>query len=101
MVVPDDALANYRFLKLVGKGAQSKVYMAQNVKTREIKAIKSFRKDLLINNLEALKVEKEVLKSVSHPFITKVESVFVSDHRVYYLMDYYEGGDLSLLIRNH
>ena len=56
---------------------------------------------MLINNLEALKVEIDVLQKISHPFITRVEQVFVSEHRVYYLMDYYDSGDLSYFIRSH
>ena len=51
-----DTISNYKFLKLIGKGGQSKVYLVQNLKTKEIKAIKSFRKDILLDNLDGLKI---------------------------------------------
>jgi serine/threonine protein kinase len=56
-----DTINNYKFIKLIGKGSQSKVYLAENIRSKQLKAIKSFRKDMLINNLEALKVEIDVL----------------------------------------
>jgi serine/threonine protein kinase len=56
-----DTINNYKFIKLLGKGSQSKVYLAENIKSKQLKAIKSFRKNILIDNLEALKVEIDVL----------------------------------------
>jgi len=58
--------------------------------------MKSIRKDVVIDHqqLDNLKLEKQILLSVNHPFLVSMEFVFQKDLRVYFLMDYVSGGEL-------
>jgi hypothetical protein len=64
--------------------------------------LKAQRKDTLAQNesaLQALKIEKETLSLIEHPFIIKIERIFVSEHRVYQLMPLCEGRDFSFYMQ--
>ena len=62
--------------------------------------MKSIRKDTVIKHesIESLEVEKMILLKVKHPFIIAMDPmdyVFVLETRVYFIMQYVEGGDLG------
>ena len=44
--------------------------------------------------MDSLKLEKEILYDVNHPFIVGMDYVFSDEHRIYFLMDFVEGGEL-------
>jgi serum/glucocorticoid-regulated kinase 2 len=50
--------------------------------------------------MQALKIEKDMLSQISHPFIIKTERIFLSEHRIYQLMPYCQGRDLSFYMRS-
>lgn len=58
--------------------------------------MKSIRKDIVLQNdsVESLKVEKLILLQVRHPFIIKMDSVFVNSTRIYFIMPFIPGGEL-------
>ena len=70
--------------------------MVENKHTGRIFAMKSIRKDIVIDNeqLDNLKLEKNILLSVSHPFLINMEYVLNSEFRIYFLMDFITGGEL-------
>jgi len=39
--------------------------------------------------------EREVLKSIDHPFLMNLRYAFQSESKLYFVMDYYRGGDLN------
>lgn len=83
-------------LKIVGKGTFGKVFQVVHVRTKKVYAMKCIRKDVVIKNesMDSLKLEKEILYEVNHPFIVGMDYVFSDSDRVYFLMDFIEGGEL-------
>ena len=59
-------------------------------------AMKCIRKDVILKNenMDSLKLEKEILYEVDHPFIVGMDYVFSDESRIYFLMDFVEGGEL-------
>ena len=58
--------------------------------------MKSIRKDVIIehDSLESLKVEKLILLQVKHPFIISMDHVFAQETRIYFVMQFVQGGEL-------
>lgn len=58
--------------------------------------MKCIRKDVILQNenMDSLKLEKEILYDVNHPFIVGMDYVFSDEQRIYFLMDFVEGGEL-------
>lgn len=54
---------DFKILKLVGRGTFGKVYLVKNQKNNQVYAMKSIRKDVVIDHeaMESLKVEKLIL----------------------------------------
>lgn len=91
------ALSDFKIMKLLGTGTFGKVYLVQDKRKGLLYAMKSIRKDIVIKyeSIESLEVEKMILLKVKHPFIISMDYVFVLDTRVYFVMEYIEGGDLG------
>jgi len=43
---------------------------------------------------DELKKEMEILKMVNHPFLIKRDYIFTSGDRIYFIMEFLNGGDL-------
>jgi serum/glucocorticoid-regulated kinase 2 len=58
--------------------------------------MKCIRKDTVLENdsIESLKLEKEILYNIEHPFIVGMDYVFQNKERIFFLMDFIEGGEL-------
>jgi tRNA A-37 threonylcarbamoyl transferase component Bud32 len=86
--------------RVIGKGAFGKVFMVENKNNNKIYAMKSLRKDMIIDyeQLEATKLEKYILSTSHHPFIVHMQYVLQNELRVYFLMDLILGGELFTLI---
>ena len=44
--------------------------------------------------MDSLKLEKEILYNIQHPFIVKMDYVLENNLRIFFLMDFIEGGEL-------
>lgn len=71
-------LSDFVILKMVGKGTFGKVFLVQNPNTSKIYAMKCIRKDIIIDNeqYDNIKLEKDILFNIEHPFIVNMEYVF-------------------------
>jgi serum/glucocorticoid-regulated kinase 2 len=58
--------------------------------------MKCIRKDVVLENdsMQSLILEKEILYNIDHPFIVSMDYVFQNDSRIFFLMDFIEGGEL-------
>ena len=58
--------------------------------------MKCIRKDIIVENeqFENIKLEKDILFQVDHPFIVNMEYVFQNDLRIYFIMKFIKGGEL-------
>jgi serum/glucocorticoid-regulated kinase 2 len=89
-------LQDFIIMKMVGKGTFGKVFLVQNIHTKKIYAMKCIRKDIVIDNeqFENIKLEKDILYNIDHPFIVNMDYVFQNEYRIYFLMKFIKGGEL-------
>ena len=93
---PDPELKDFVLLKMINKGGFGKVFLAKNTLDDNYYAMKRIRKDLLIETkqIENTLNEKEILLSNNNPFLLKMDYVYQSEFRLYFFMEYINGGNL-------
>lgn len=89
-------LKDFEVLGVIGRGTFGKVFLAKFKKTEVLYAIKSLRKDVLVEagQIENVKLEKEILLACDHPFLAGMEFVFQNDTRLYFVIEFLKGGEL-------
>jgi 3-phosphoinositide dependent protein kinase-1 len=93
---------DYKFLKAIGEGSFSTVYLCREVTTRRFFAIKVCRKQLIIKEkkVEYVKREKVAYQILdgnakpSRPFFLKLACSFQDASCLYYTLSLAERGDL-------
>jgi len=98
------SLNDFHFVTVLGRGSFGKVMLAEEKKTKKYYAIKMIKKQYLVekDDLNSMMTEKSVFITVSsenHPFLVNLHSCFSITSRIYFVMDYAQGGDLIYHIR--
>ena len=91
-------LEDFEILAILGKGTFGKVYLTKLRSNDKLYAIKSMRKDILIetDQVESTKLERDILLRCNHPFLLGMDFVFQNDLRIYFVMPFVKGGELYL-----
>jgi serine/threonine protein kinase len=94
-------LEEFNVLKVLGRGSFGKVCLVEFTPTKEIYAMKSLKKDVLIDQdqIENTLLEKKILQSMEHPFIVGLVFCFQTEERVYFIMPFMRGGELFQHLR--
>lgn len=89
-------LEDFDIKKVIGKGSFGKVYLASKISDGKIYAMKSIRKDVIVDNdqIESAKMEKQILLHNKHPFLVKMSYIFQTEHKVFFVMNFVRGGEL-------
>lgn len=87
-------LAHFQFMKMLGIGGFSKVYLVKKIGTKELYAMKSIRlpKKEFKNKKDKYKDqvtnERNILVKIRHPFIVKLKYAFQVKRRFFFVMPF-------------
>jgi len=89
-------LDDFDLLKVIGKGSFGKVIQVAKKDTGKIYAMKVLNKKTIIerNEMEHTKAEKNILQKLVHPFLVNLHYSFQTPEKLYFIMDYVNGGEL-------
>jgi serum/glucocorticoid-regulated kinase 2 len=94
-------LEDFHILKVLGRGSFGKVCLVEYTPTKEVYAMKSLKKDVLIDQdqVENTLLEKKILQSLEHPFLVGLVFCFQTEERIYFIMPFLRGGELFQHLR--
>mmetsp|Transcript_18298 Transcript_18298/g.40420 ORF Transcript_18298/g.40420 Transcript_18298/m.40420 type:complete len:365 (+) Transcript_18298:3-1097(+) len=91
------SLDDFTLLKVIGKGSYGKVMLVKYIHSQHgVYAMKMLRKEHVVkrNQVEHTKTERNVLETVSHPFIVTLAFAFQTPRKLYFVLEYCAGGEL-------
>ena len=94
-------LEDFKVMKVLGRGSFGKVCLVQYKPTKEYYAMKSLKKDVLLDQdqVESTILEKKILQTLDHPFLVGLVFCFQTEERIYFVMPFVRGGELFKHLR--
>eukprot|EP01125_Pyxidicula_operculata_P014765 TRINITY_DN4962_c0_g1_i1.p1 TRINITY_DN4962_c0_g1~~TRINITY_DN4962_c0_g1_i1.p1 ORF type:complete len:478 (-),score=153.15 TRINITY_DN4962_c0_g1_i1:239-1672(-) len=87
---------DFERIKVIGRGGFGKVLLVMKKDTGKVYAMKILKKaDIAAaGEVEHTKTERNVLVKLQHPFLPRLHFSFQSEKRLYFIMDFINGGEL-------
>jgi RAC serine/threonine-protein kinase len=87
---------DFDLLQVIGEGSFGKVYQVRKKDTAKIYAMKVLNKKTILerSEVEHTKTEKDLLQRLVHPFLVNLYFSFQSTDKIYFVMDFVNGGEL-------
>uniref|UniRef100_A0AC34G4B8 Uncharacterized protein n=1 Tax=Panagrolaimus sp. ES5 TaxID=591445 RepID=A0AC34G4B8_9BILA len=92
--------SDFDILGTIGKGSYGEVYRVKQKATKKIYAMKVLGKENIKMRKEEKRVmaEKNVLKTnINHPFLVSLHFSFQSKTKLYFILDYINGGEFKAI----
>jgi len=95
-------LNNYKFVKLIGKGVYTQVWLAIHQSLQIPLAIKIVPKKVLCEEQNMIRFNREIsiLKQLDHPLVIQLFQVLDDKNNYYLVMEYAQNGDLFHFINS-
>uniref|UniRef100_A0A8C9U964 Protein kinase C iota type n=1 Tax=Scleropages formosus TaxID=113540 RepID=A0A8C9U964_SCLFO len=90
-------LGDFDLLRVIGRGSYAKVLLVRLRRTERIYAMKVVKKELVNDDedIDWVQTEKHVFEQASnHPFLVGLHSCFQTESRLFFVIEYVNGGDL-------
>ncbi|CBY11270.1 unnamed protein product [Oikopleura dioica] len=88
---------DFELIKVIGRGSYAKVLLVRLHTTKRLYAMKVIKKELVCDeeDIDWVQTEKHVFETASnHPFLVGLHSCFQSPSRLFFVIEYINGGDL-------
>ena len=94
---------DFKLIKVIGRGSYGKVCLVQYKQTNDLYAMKSLKKDVLLDQdqVESTLLEKNILQSLNYPFLVGMVFCFQTEERVYFVLPFVRGGELFQHLRQY
>ncbi|CAG9320119.1 unnamed protein product [Blepharisma stoltei] len=88
---------DFEILTELGKGSFGEVYLVRKSDSCQLYAMKVLRKEKIMgqNLIKYAMTERHVLSYINHPFIVSLNFAFQTPEKLFLILDYCPGGDLS------
>ncbi|TFK61931.1 kinase-like protein [Pluteus cervinus] len=96
-------LADFRAVKVIGKGAFGEVRLVQKVDTGKFYAMKSLQKGEMLkrDQLAHVRAERDVLAESTSPWVVQLFYSFQDPLYLYLVMEFLPGGDLMTMLMKY
>lgn len=97
-------LQDFTLLKVIGRGSYAKVFQVEHIPTRRIYAMKVIKKETILDeeDIEWVQTEKHVFEcATNHPFLVGLHSCFQTDSRLFFVIEFVNGGDLMFYMQRN
>ena len=83
-------------INIIGKGAFGEVRVCKYKENGQIYAVKKMKKEIMKKKNQSfhIRTERDILKSIDSPWITRLHYSFQDEKYLYLVMDFCQGGDL-------
>ena len=96
-------LGSYRLTRMIGEGGMGQVFLAEHAELKELVALKLLPRHLAddVGFVNRFREEARKLMRLSHSSIVQARHFDKEGDEFYLVMEYVDGGDLSMLLEKH